>query len=777
MERLMHVRMIFCLLMAMITTRSVTAQKRWDGGASDGQWSSALNWLPDGVPVSGDDVLIDNLVVPGRFTVSLPTGTTTASLNSLRILPFAGDTIMLEIPSSNTASPAIDLASTGDALVLGPGAVMRNASGATSGETILMQGWFRIKNGGHYIHRTARANAYLIDHLSTDSSATHGLFEFDVPGNAGYTVSLTGNIFGDLLFSAVAGGGNKSYSGSGATDLTVRGHLQIGQGAQLTSTLTADIRVGGDLIVDGNISLQPVTTGTTGRSLLFTGIPSHVRGSGILKPGPFFRQFEAMAGATVILLRDVGLPLSSHAFLLHTDATLDMGTSILSGPGSFLSESGATLGIGDRNGLTTGDSGNLRTGVRQLDPGMTYVYGGAGIQHTGNALPARVTSLAIDKPSGDLALTRSIESGSLRLQRGLLKTTDSTLITIGVDGVSSPLDEYGRHDEGWSGGFVSGPCILRTPGIGTWRFPIGAGDHFAPAAIRRTQNGEVFYRAAYHQGTIPAIMDTSTIRVLDVNEYWTLSASGNSPLHDAFLDLSWRRNDWPGLDSAVAGTLRMAGLDSSAGGERWTSLGTTPTIEMIGAGGWVRSDQPITRFNAFTFGIGTAMSVLAFHGSLHCIAAPDGNVLTMQGSTPAGIEGRLESSVDGLHFKTLTALPGDGNSIKDEHPASGTVWYRWAFERAGEPTQHSNTCRVQRVEREQWKIFPQPASGDVQLNAPFKVHDARYRLMDFAGRVIGEGALSDGDRWTIGLPHGPSGTYLLQIFHDKGLFTTPLVLR
>jgi hypothetical protein len=431
MERPMHVRMLFCLLMVMISSRSVIAQKRWDGGAGDGQWSSALNWLPDGVPVPGDDVLIDNFAVPGRFTVSLPAGSTTIIINSLRILPSAGDTILLDIPSSNTASPAINLASGGDALVLGPGALMRNASGAPSGETILMQGSFRIEDGGHYIHRTARANAYIIDHLSTVSSTTHGLFEFDVPGNAGYTVSLTGNIFGDLLFSAVAGGGNKSYSGSGATDLTVRGHLHIGQGVQLTSTLTADIRVAGDLIVDGGFSLQPVTTGTVGRSLLFTGTASHVRGGGNLSNGSFFRHFEAMAGSTVSMLRDLALPLSSHSFLLHAGATLDLGSSILSGPGSFLSEPGATLRIGDGNGITSGASGNLRTGVRQLDPGMTYVYEGAGTQHTGNALPLRIASLVIDKPSGDLDMTRSIESGSLRFERGLLRTTDSTLIKIG----------------------------------------------------------------------------------------------------------------------------------------------------------------------------------------------------------------------------------------------------------------------------------------------------------------------------------------------------------
>jgi hypothetical protein len=81
----------------------------------------------------------------------------------------------------------------------------------------------------------------LIDKLSTSPGTENGIFEFDVPGLAGYTVSLTSNVFGSLKFSQFTAGGNKSYSGSGTGNLIIRGDLIIDSAVQVSSTLTADI--------------------------------------------------------------------------------------------------------------------------------------------------------------------------------------------------------------------------------------------------------------------------------------------------------------------------------------------------------------------------------------------------------------------------------------------------------------------------------------------------------------------------------------------------------
>jgi len=50
----------------------------------------------------------------------------------------------------------------------------------------------------------------LIDRIVQTVGTEKGIFEFDVPGTAGYTVSLTGNTFGSLSFRAAAAGASKS---------------------------------------------------------------------------------------------------------------------------------------------------------------------------------------------------------------------------------------------------------------------------------------------------------------------------------------------------------------------------------------------------------------------------------------------------------------------------------------------------------------------------------------------------------------------------------------
>ena len=47
------------LLFFIVFPQPLSAQKTWDGGAGNSDWSAAANWNPDGVPTSSDDVIID----------------------------------------------------------------------------------------------------------------------------------------------------------------------------------------------------------------------------------------------------------------------------------------------------------------------------------------------------------------------------------------------------------------------------------------------------------------------------------------------------------------------------------------------------------------------------------------------------------------------------------------------------------------------------------------------------------------------------------------------
>lgn len=241
-----------CMLM-----QNVIAQIRWDGEGLDQQWNTAINWEGDQLPGPDDEVLLDNSFVPGSYTVILPAGNVAVSVSSLAIKPAQGAVITWINPAANTSSTAFVATGSGDAIVLGEGAVMINASGAQSGTPVSVSanGYFRINNGGHYVHRTERGHTTnLVSRLSAEPGTEQGVFEFDVPSANAYTVSISNRTYGTLIFSATATTQNKTYTGSGTGVVTIRGQLRIGSRAvfsyganvnTITVSQTCSVEAGG----------------------------------------------------------------------------------------------------------------------------------------------------------------------------------------------------------------------------------------------------------------------------------------------------------------------------------------------------------------------------------------------------------------------------------------------------------------------------------------------------------------------------------------------------
>src|SRR6185436_11925974 len=88
---------ILCFLCLTINA-AISQIKKWDGGAGDGQWSSASNWSDDILPASGDSVVLDNSMLTGNYNVLLPTGNSGISLRWLTVSP-AGSIIQIRIPN------------------------------------------------------------------------------------------------------------------------------------------------------------------------------------------------------------------------------------------------------------------------------------------------------------------------------------------------------------------------------------------------------------------------------------------------------------------------------------------------------------------------------------------------------------------------------------------------------------------------------------------------------------------------------------------------------
>jgi hypothetical protein len=760
------IRLILHLAALSLLPTLCLAQKKWDGGAGDGQWSSAANWYPDGLPSATEDVWLDNSLLPTAYTVTLPSGNGGITIPSLQILPGAGMQITLSVPSVNTASPALNLTGTGECLVLGDGAVFRNASGATAGESLALQGAMAIRNGGRYVHQTARANATIINHLSPSPGTEKGIFEFDVPGTSGYTVSLTGNTFGSLVFSAVAAGGSKSYSGSGTSMLQVGGDLVVNVGAQLTSTLTADIRVGATLRIDGTLNLQPVTAGTVNRSLVFTGSACRLAGTGPVGLGAHFRNLEVSASSSLTLDRDILLGSPGQALVVHAGGMLVTGLAIVNGAGGFIAEEGSILSVGHPDGITTGGSGNIRTAIRDLRGPVTYLFEGNGPQQTGNGLPASVSALGVNKASGDLTLTAPTETRELRLLKGNL-VTGNALLTLAEGTIVSPADNYGRMNEGWESSFVSGPLACRLRSAGDQPFPVGINGIFAPVILHKIGSSMVTYTAAYHDQGYPPVPPAGTPVFDHVStlEYWSLNSSEPSLTDDAGISLSWRAGSRVGTSSTERSSLRIAGLADHGSGWQWVMEGTAAIADGNAAAGWIHSQSAVPDFNVFTFASLDAGNILPLrNGRLDCIAGVTGNELTWADGGSGSNRGVVvEKSRDGLHFQAMPAVPAGRSWYQDPSPEEGWNLYRLVMRDALDSIRYSNTCRIYSAPNTEAKVYPVPARESLHLLLDIPCTGCTCRIMHLNGQVAREMGLPDGKEYDISLDRLPAGMYQLVV--------------
>lgn len=281
---------------------AATAAKRWTGAAGTTSWFDATNWEGNTLPATSDDVVLDHRYVATKYTVSLSSGTSVpqsaVTINSLRIRPFAGDSILFLIPASNTSSlntnnsPATGVlalsltrAAAGDtALFIATKGAFINRSGATSGNTVDPSGsspTVFLLNGGSYYHRTASGSAVLVDNLSGTAGTETGNFFFRIPGSS-YAVAGTARTYGNLILQR---GSASSYLTSGAGTFTINGTLTIESNTNFTVTLTGNLILKGNLANNGNFRYDPASGGSTGRRLVLQGTaPQLIMGTALGDP-------------------------------------------------------------------------------------------------------------------------------------------------------------------------------------------------------------------------------------------------------------------------------------------------------------------------------------------------------------------------------------------------------------------------------------------------------------------------------------------------------------
>ncbi len=476
---------IWAMILVSVYSES-QSQKKWDGEGNDSLWNNPKNWHPDGLPNSTDSVVIDNSLFQKDIFIWV-LDTVPIVIHALTVLPIPPLRITLEIPAINTHIPAISLLSKSISLSIHPNGTLINQSGASSGNTILLAGKFWIGNAGKYIHRTLRGNANLISALSVDPSNYKGVFEFDVPGSSGYTISISGRQFGTLQLSATRTP-KKTYNGSGSSHLVVWGDLNVGDSATFNSTLNGNIGLHGNINILGRCLLNPSTRDSvSGRQLQFWSDTSKVTIKGTLSLGDNFRNIVIEKGETK-LFSSVTLPKNSQSLIIRKGAVLDLQAFQVTGPGKFKTEHNASIKLTRKVAVDSLNShSSIFMQLLEFDPTTNAYFYGDSMQQTGIHFPPALGKLTIDKKNESVYLSKTLElTDTLLLKAGNLKSTELNQLVF-----------KGKYIDGHDSAYIDGPLTVSLHENKHYKIPIGDSSTYAPVLMYRNSNDSSRYFAQY----------------------------------------------------------------------------------------------------------------------------------------------------------------------------------------------------------------------------------------------------------------------------------------
>ena len=582
-----------------------------------------------------------------------------------------------------------------------------------------------------------------------------------ITATAGVTVNAGGTL--NLNSSTTTGTGGLSILNSGGAFLIAGGTVNLASGAAVASTGctgTLNVNTGGFTISSGTLNLCSSATTTGGGNGLLnvssgnfvhsggtvskTGINSGtitINGSTAqtIRSGGFsvgnsitfnLSQNTAAAGATTINTGFIiasgttfnindnnfnttdftpGMAITNNgAVNVNASAELDMGTFVMSGTGSFSTNTGALLITKHATGISiTGGLGCIQvTGTKTFAADGDYTYNGTTSQDTGDGLPATLNGgiLTINNSTtittGGVTLTRATTilegvstTGSLVLTQGRFITTLTNLITIGDDAtcaasgitrfVDGPIKKIG--DDVFI--YPTGDLYTATGGIATVKW--------ARIEITAPATTADEFTAEYHKLNDPcdvnqAVSNTNGAGINHVSykEYWDLTRVAGASSPD--VKLYWENGSiatslGSGISSIAAADLHVAECIAST----WTDKGAGATTGIAAGPGTIRSITATTwttgTIMPFTFAAPNSFNplpveLLSFDG----IASDNGNQLNWSTATETNNDYfDLERSSTGIDFVSIVKINGSNNSTSiknyeylDTKPISGLNYYR-----------------------------------------------------------------------------------------------------
>lgn len=441
---------------------------------------------------------------------------------------------------------------------------------------------------------------------------------------------------------------------------------------------------------------------------------------------------------------------------LTVNGILGCSNQIISGQGSFILSTNATLRIGSDAGISaSGTTGNIQvSGTRTFNAGANYVYNGTMSQVTGNGLPGTISGSLSVSNNSDINLTQPTTiNGILSFNNGKIILNNNDL-TIGSSGSITGSNTANYVVTNGSGRLkrnnVSNTATL---------FPVGNSTEYTPVTI--TNAGTIDNFSVLFSASAPGCLPASSA----VNGTWDISedVTGGSNCTISI--------DYGNLSSGVSFDENDATIGHCTGSVLDYSNGTAVGSLVTGSG--------FTNFSPFGIAAAAALPIELL--SFNAQKQTNSTLLSFSTASERNNERfEIERSADGRRFEVIGTVKGAGDSqetlhyqFSDLQPLRGLNYYRLKQVDTDGAFSYSPVVSVQFGTTNGLSVFPTPATETMNVRLETSLSsDAPWQVIDMGGRVLLNG-LFEAEQQDFQIPVSTlnAGAYVLRITAGNGVLT------
>ncbi len=452
------------------------------------------------------------------------------------------------------------------------------------------------------------------------------------------------------------------------------------------------------------------------------------------------------------------MPANTQANTFMADATYrKTGTGLMYPTYNVTSFYSGDIYIQSNTAITFGATTN----------GRVYFTGGSAqsINDLGASPQPIIRRLTVDKTIDDVTLNIPVTvSNDLNMLSGNLITSAANLLWMSDNSSVSAVS---------NSSYVSGP--VRKVGNDAFTFPIGKDGFYQPASISAPSNAahhftaEYFFQDPVTGGYPDAPLESPIVRISDC-EYWIVDRTNGAS--NVSVTLSYQNKGAGGCSGVVSqADLVVSRWD----GAIWVNHGNGGYTGIPGDG-TVSSSAAVSSFSPFTLATLDAINPLPVDLILFS-AEPEEQNVRIQWITASEINTafyHVERSANGKDWTFVGNKDAAGNSNQTIHyetidytPFHGVSYYRLIQYDVNMDSTIYGPVAVQFDGNEQWLIYPNPATDQIQL---YSQDDDMMQVYEASGRMVLQQKAVKGLNY-LQIDHLVQGTY----FVKKGSRVTSFV--